>query len=293
MRKSAPPFLAIFRTRLQGELLALLYLRPWDAAVSISDLARELGAPIPTVHREASRLVEAGLLVEIKAGRTRLVRAPEDDLVTRPLTELLAVTFGPLPVLTEFLSRMAGVSEAYIYGSWAARYLGEPGPTPVDIDVLVVGDADADELDEIASGETAATSRGQHPPRETQAVEASRKRPISGQCRTATTRPNSARQGRQETECAGSKAGTSSNNCWPTADCRRSRPAGANRPPHRAGADPRRICPFDRMRRRRHDSEYPSVDQRAVDDQEAQDDLPKMADIIDMAERVIDQMDVF
>jgi hypothetical protein len=196
MRKSAPPFLAIFRTRLQGELPALLYLRPWDAAGSLSDLARELGAPIPTVHREASRLVEAALLVEIKAGRTRLVRAPEDDLVTRPLTELLAVTFGALPVLTEFLSRMAGVGEAYIYGSWAARYQGEPGPTPVDSDVLVVGDADADELDEIASGETAATSRGQHPPRETQAVEASRERTISGQCQTATTRPNSARQGR-------------------------------------------------------------------------------------------------
>jgi predicted nucleotidyltransferase len=39
-----------------------------------------------------------------------------------------------------------GVDEAYIYGSWAARYAGEPGPFPRDVDVLVVGDADEDDI---------------------------------------------------------------------------------------------------------------------------------------------------
>jgi len=53
------------------------------------------------------------------------------------------------------------------------------------------------------------------------------------------------------------------------------------------------VKPFNRMRRRRHDSEYPSADQPAVDQQEVEDDLPKAVDIIDMAERVLDQMDVF
>jgi hypothetical protein len=27
----------------------------------------------------------------------------------------------------------------HIYGSWAARYRGEPGPPPADVDVMVVG----------------------------------------------------------------------------------------------------------------------------------------------------------
>jgi hypothetical protein len=53
------------------------------------------------------------------------------------------------------------------------------------------------------------------------------------------------------------------------------------------------LAPFNRMRRRRHDSEYPSVDQPAVDVEEVEDDLPKAADIIAMAERVLDRMDVF
>jgi hypothetical protein len=45
---------------------------------------------------------------------------------------------------------LPGVEAAFIYGSWAARYRGEPGPIPADVDVLVVGSADPDELDGIA-----------------------------------------------------------------------------------------------------------------------------------------------
>jgi len=33
-----------------------------------------------------------------------------------------------------------------VYGSWAARYRGQDGDVPRDVDVLVVGDADEDDL---------------------------------------------------------------------------------------------------------------------------------------------------
>lgn len=42
------------------------------------------------------------------------------------------------------------MEHAYIYGSWAARYLGEPGPVPRDVNVLVIGVADEDTLYDIA-----------------------------------------------------------------------------------------------------------------------------------------------
>jgi predicted nucleotidyltransferase len=73
-----------------------------------------------------------------------------DSALSRPLTDLLTVTYGPLPVLTEELRTVPGIAKAYLYGSWAARYSGEPGPPPNDVDVLVVGDADADALPRIA-----------------------------------------------------------------------------------------------------------------------------------------------
>ncbi|HUZ51024.1 MAG TPA: hypothetical protein VMU94_00635 [Streptosporangiaceae bacterium] len=63
---------------------------------------------------------------------------------------MLAVTFGPLPVRTDLLAAAPGVAAAFSYGSWTARYLGEPGPIPHDVDVLVVGTADRDDLAEIA-----------------------------------------------------------------------------------------------------------------------------------------------
>jgi hypothetical protein len=37
-------------------------------------------------------------------------------------------------------------SRVYIYGSWAARYSGEPGRIPRDVDVLIIGDVDEDDL---------------------------------------------------------------------------------------------------------------------------------------------------
>lgn len=130
-------------------MLAATYLNP-DREYNITELAQHADAAVQAVAREVSRLVEAGLLSDRRAGTARLVRSVQDSLVTRPLTDVLAVTFGPLPVLTEALSEVPGVEEAFVCGSWAARYSGEPGPVPGDVDVLVVGDVDADELDERA-----------------------------------------------------------------------------------------------------------------------------------------------
>src|ERR1700678_2568162 len=109
-------------------------------------MAKLVGFSQATVSREADRLLDGGLIEERRVGRSRLIRAAANTILTRPLTDLLAATFGPIPVLTEPLAGVVGVTEAYIYGSWAARYAGEAGPLPRDIDVLVVGDADPDDV---------------------------------------------------------------------------------------------------------------------------------------------------
>jgi len=41
---------------------------------------------------------------------------------------------------------VGGIDRAFIFGSWAARYQGEPGPAPNDIDLMVIGEPDLDEL---------------------------------------------------------------------------------------------------------------------------------------------------
>jgi len=149
MRSPPPALLPILRSQVAGDLLALLYLHP-DAEYSLTEAADAIHASLNAVHHEATRLAEAGLINARKRGNLRLVRAETDSLLSRPLTDLLAVTYGPLPVLTELLAAVQGVAEAYIYGSWAARYRGEPGPIPVDVDVLVIGTASLDDLDDAA-----------------------------------------------------------------------------------------------------------------------------------------------
>ena len=149
MRSVPPALLPILRSQVAGELLALLYLHP-DEEYSLTEAASVIAASLNAVHYEADRLSEGGLITTRKRGNLRLMRAVADSLLARPLTDMLAVTYGPLPVLTDLITGVEGIAEAYIYGSWAARYRGEPGPAPADVDVLVVGTADLDDLDEAA-----------------------------------------------------------------------------------------------------------------------------------------------
>jgi DNA-binding transcriptional ArsR family regulator len=157
MRSVPPALLPILRSQVAGGLLALLYLHPEDE-YSLTEAAGAIGASLNAVHYEADKLSEGGLIRTRRRGNLRLIRAVTDSPLTRPLTDLLAVTYGPLPVLSDLLAKVRGITEAYIYGSWAARYQGEPGPAPADVDVLVVGSADPDDLDEIAD-EARATLR--------------------------------------------------------------------------------------------------------------------------------------
>jgi predicted nucleotidyltransferase len=147
--KMSPALLPLLRSQTQGELLALVLLHP-EREFSLTELAGELGVSHTAVLREVDRLVEGGIFRDRRVGRNRLVSGRTDTAVAGPLADLLAVTYGPLPVLCEALAGLGGVREAYIYGSWAARYNGEPGPPPADVDVLVVGDPDADALFDLA-----------------------------------------------------------------------------------------------------------------------------------------------
>jgi len=147
--KASPSLLPLLRSRMQGELLALVLLHP-DREYSITELAEASGVTPTAVLREVERLTGGGILEDRRVGRSRLVRARTDTPLYQPLSDLMAVTFGPMPLLAEALSGLAGVSEAYIYGSWAARYNGEPGPPPGDVDVLVVGSPDPDSLFDLA-----------------------------------------------------------------------------------------------------------------------------------------------
>lgn len=138
MRSAAPALLPVFRSLLQASILGALLLNP-DDEYSLTDLAQRFGAPLSTVHGEVGRLTDAGLLLRRHVGRSTMVMANLGNRLVKPLTELLFLSWGPLQVVADEFSGLDGAERVLIFGSWAARYLEQPGPPPHDLDVLVVG----------------------------------------------------------------------------------------------------------------------------------------------------------
>ena len=145
MKSGPPPLLPLLRSPLQAEVLTRLLLEP-ERAMSLTELARLTGASVATVQREVERAEMAGIARSERVGPTRLVRADPSSPLYRPLADLLLVAFGPVPVVSTELDGIDGIEEAYLFGSWAARYSGELGAAPRDVDVLVVGDPDRDQV---------------------------------------------------------------------------------------------------------------------------------------------------
>ncbi|MGH3501426.1 MAG: ArsR/SmtB family transcription factor [Nocardioidaceae bacterium] len=141
MRSDAPGLLPIFRSRHQADLLTLLLLHP-DREYTITELSSTLAIPQSTVSGEVRRLADAGVVSVRAVGRSRLVRANTESRLVGPLTELLTWSFGPHVVIRDEFRDLAGAQLVLIYGSWAARYNGERGRPPHDVDVLVVGAPD-------------------------------------------------------------------------------------------------------------------------------------------------------
>lgn len=118
-----------------------------ELELSLTDLSARMGTPYASVHREVERAEAAGLLSSRKIGNTRLVRANTASSYFEGLAEVLTRAFGVPAVLAEALGSVDGITAAYLFGSWAARYFGSEGQRPVeDIDVLVLGEPDRDRL---------------------------------------------------------------------------------------------------------------------------------------------------
>jgi len=143
-------------------VLAVLLLNP-GLELSLTELAQRVGSSLTSVIDEVRRLERAGILRVRPVGRTRLVGVGPSMLVA-PLTELVARAFGPVQILGEEFALLAAreeVVEIQLFGSWAARYLGENGPEPADIDVLVVvGDTGIDREPIYAAADRAAARLG-------------------------------------------------------------------------------------------------------------------------------------
>jgi predicted nucleotidyltransferase/biotin operon repressor len=130
-------------------LLARVYLQA-DNKVPLAQLAHELDLDRAGVKREADRLEAAGLVASDRVGRQRLLRPNPRSPYYDHLYGLLLTAFGPATVIAPRLRAVRGIEHAYLFGSWASRYAGEQGNDPADIDVMLVGSPERNEIYRIA-----------------------------------------------------------------------------------------------------------------------------------------------
>jgi hypothetical protein len=122
-----------------------------EASYSLTDLVAWSKTSMPTVLREIHRAEAAGIVTTEKVGPTRLVRANPAHPLYDAVQRLVLATYGPPAIVAEEFADIDGVVAVLLFGSWAARYSGQAGRAPNDIDVLVIGNPDRDAVDDAAA----------------------------------------------------------------------------------------------------------------------------------------------
>ena len=106
----------------------------------------EPASPTRQSQQRSGGSKRAEVLDATTVGRTKLLTANRESPYLRPLSQLATMAFGPPTVIADEFGPIDDIEAIFIYGSWAARYEGEPGPSPKDIDVLVLGKPNRDEV---------------------------------------------------------------------------------------------------------------------------------------------------
>ena len=149
MQRALPSLAPILRSDVQGRILVELFIDP-ARELSATDLARRVGVSSSTVSREIDRAELAKVVTSRRVGNVRLARADTDNPLYTPLKQLVMASYGAPAVIADEFGGVRGMERLYLFGSWAARYEGLPGPAPRDIDVLVVGHPNREEIYEAA-----------------------------------------------------------------------------------------------------------------------------------------------
>lgn len=118
-------------------VLSLLLLHP-DSTYHVRELARLTGTSAGTLHKELSRLAQAGLLLREAQGNQVRYRANRACPVFAELAGMFRKTSGLVDVIADALASLAGMlSLALVFGSLAR---GEE-TAGSDVDLLLVGSA--------------------------------------------------------------------------------------------------------------------------------------------------------
>ena len=131
------------RSAIRRAILAMLLDQP-DRRLHLRAVARAVGTSAGTAARELGRLEDAGIIRRTREGNQVYFQARTDQPKFGELRELVRETIGAPIVVRRRLAGLVGVERAVIFGSYARGTVDADS----DVDVLIIGNPDRDDLTE-------------------------------------------------------------------------------------------------------------------------------------------------
>jgi predicted nucleotidyltransferase len=122
------------RSKTRQRLLTYYFINP-RARHHLRDLAERLGVDPSNLSKELRRLERDGLVESEVIGRQKYFQLNRDYPLYAEVRGIVAKTIGAVPLLARSMKSVAGVQEAYLYGSFARNQQDAAS----DMDILVIG----------------------------------------------------------------------------------------------------------------------------------------------------------
>ena len=136
----------IAKSKLREELLVLYFTNP-NKKYYLRELERILNFSVGNIRRELLKLENAGLFLSENKGNLVYYYLNQSYTLFDELKSIIFKTSGAPKMLQNILEKFNGISQAFIYGSFAKREEREDS----DIDLLIIGKVDEDKLIEVIS----------------------------------------------------------------------------------------------------------------------------------------------
>jgi len=132
------------RSKLRRKLFVHFFTNP-EANHYGRELARLLDVDPKNLSSELARLETEGLFASEVRGQQKYFRLNRNHPLYEEFRRIVFKTIGVVGQLRSTLAHMQGVEEAYLYGSFARNQEDAES----DIDVLIVGEPNAEKLEEV------------------------------------------------------------------------------------------------------------------------------------------------
>lgn len=137
-------FTRMVTSKLRRELLALYFANP-DKGYYLRELERMLGFSVGNIRRELLKLEREGLFERKHVANLVYYHLNRAYPLFQEMKNIVYKTVGIAGSLKEAVGKIKGIEFAVIYGSYAR---GEESGTS-DVDILIVGEPDMDQLIEV------------------------------------------------------------------------------------------------------------------------------------------------